>query len=217
MSGGRLADLVYGLRNLRREPDLAALRAAESPEELARLAIVPAARNLGISAAFMPTHPRSEVTAAVLACRVLDAYDVLGRALRVQADRRRRLCRNRWIQMMNKVRRSFDGAIREVLNGSPPLLADPGLVARSADAGPDGPMSPWLAPLTLAFDMVQRLPDEPLTGELPVAQVRRMMFADHLAFGAVEWLRPRDADGLAALAMQFQLAAIDTAAPGSRA
>jgi hypothetical protein len=47
--------------------------------------------------------------------------------------------------------------------------------------------------------------------------VRRMMFADHLAFGAVEWLRPRDADGLAALAMQFQLAAIDTAAPAARA
>ena len=77
MSGGRLGDLVYGLRNLRREPDLAALRAAESPEELARLAIVPAVRNLGISAAFMPTHLRSEVTAALLACRVLDAYEDL--------------------------------------------------------------------------------------------------------------------------------------------
>ena len=77
MSAGRLGDLVYGLRNLRREPDLAALRAAESPEELARLAIVPAARNLGISAAFMPTHLRLEVTAALLACRVLDAYEDL--------------------------------------------------------------------------------------------------------------------------------------------
>jgi hypothetical protein len=423
MSAGRLGDLVYGLRNLRREPDLAALRAAESPEDLARLAIVPAARNLGISAAFMPTHLRSEVTAALLACRVLDAYEdlvdresasgavlaavaylygetdtppppppavavrdseavdlalaeriddvralltalplegrqrvgqmlvdvarvmahnldsplpravygrgVLGRvvlyvckliaedacaetdpselaeclgliaqlandlrdrelalygvgdreeltravtvrllapslggfALLAQLGARtpswgartamaymvitttaflctavgasaaypRRLrlgaamlaarANRRWIKMMNKVRRSVDGAIREVLDGSPPLLADPGLVARSADAGPDGPMSPWLAPLIVGttFDMVQRLPDEPLTGELPVAQVRRMMFADHLAFGAVEWLRPRDADGLAALAMQFQLAAIDTAAPEARA
>src|ERR1700687_442683 len=423
MSGGRLADLIYGLRNLRREPDLAALRAAPSPEELARLAIVPAARNLGISAAFMPTHLRSEVTAALLACRVLDAYEdlvdresasgavlaavaylygetdtppppppavagrgseavalalaeriddvralltalplegrqrvgqmlvdvarvmahnldsplprtvygrgVLGRVVlyvckliaeescaetdpselaeclgliaQLTNDLRDRelalygvgdreeltravtvrllapslggfallaqlgvrtpswgartamaymvitttafLCtavgasaayprrlrlgaamlaartNRRWTKMMNKVRRSVDGAIREVLDGSPPLLADPGLVARSADSGPDGPMSPWLAPLIVGttFDMVQRLPDEPLTGELPVAQVRRMMFADHLAFGAVEWLRPRDADGLAALAMQFQLAATDTAAPGARA
>ena len=59
------------------------------------------------------------------------------------------------------------------------------------------------------------LPEEPLTGELPVDQVRRMMFADQLAFGAVEWLRPRDADGLAALAMQFQHAAIATTARGA--
>jgi hypothetical protein len=167
MSGGRLADLVYGLRNLR-------------------------GTAVGASAAY---PRRLRLGSAMLAARAI----------------------RRWIKMTNKVRRSVDGAIREELNGSPPLLADPGLVARSADAGPDGPMSPWLAPLILGFDMVQRLPDEPLTTELPVAQVRRMMFADHLAFGAVEWLRPRDADGLAALAMQFQLAAIDTAAPAARA
>ena len=80
-------------------------------------------------------------------------------------------------------------------------------------------MSPSLAPLIVGttFDLVECLPEEPLTGELPVAQVRRMMFADHLAFGAIEWLRPRDADGLAALAMQFQLAANDTTARGARA
>jgi hypothetical protein len=157
------------------------------------------------------------ITTTAFLCTAVGASAAYPRRLRLGAAMLAARANRRWIKMMNKVRRSVDSAIREVLNGSPPLLADPGLVARSADAGPDGPMSPWLAPLILGFDMVQRLPDEPLTGELPVAQVRRMMFADHLAFGAVEWLRPRDADGLAALAMQFQLAAIDTAAPGARA
>ena len=53
------------------------MRAARTPEALARLAIVPAARNLGISAAFLPLDLQSEVTAALLACRVLDAYEDL--------------------------------------------------------------------------------------------------------------------------------------------
>ena len=127
--------------------------------------------------------------------------------------------------MLNRVRRSTDAAIRKVLDGSPALLADPRLVARSgpgADdpgAGDSRPMSPSLAPLIVGttFDLVDCLPEEPLTGEPPVDQVRRMMFADHLAFGAIEWLRPRDTDGLAALAMQIQLAAIDTTARGARA
>ena len=77
MSGKQLGTLVYGLGHLRRAPDLAALRAARSPDELARLAIIPAARNLGISAAFLPMELQPEVTAAVLACRVLDAYEDL--------------------------------------------------------------------------------------------------------------------------------------------
>ena len=429
MSGGQLGTLVYGLRHLRRPPDLVALRAARTPEALARLAIVPAARNLGISAAFLPLDLQSEVTAALLACRVLDAYEdlverpsasravlaavaylngvtdeppppppavavrdseavdlalaerihdvrallaalsvegqqrvgrmladvggvmaenidsplpravygrgVLGRVVRyvctlitedacdetdsselaeclgviaqLANDLRDRelalygvgdreeltravmvrllapalggfallarigahtpsrgarismaymtitttafLCTavgaraayprrlrlgaavlaaqspRRWAAMLNRVRSSTDGAIRKVLDGSPALLADPRLVARSgpgadaAAAGDSRPMSPSLAPLIVGttFDLVECLPEEPLTGELPVAQVRRMMFADHLAFGAIEWLRPRDADGLAALAMQIQLAANDTTARGARA
>jgi hypothetical protein len=44
---------------------------------LARLAIVPAARNLGIAAGFLPARLRSEATAALLACRVLNAYEDL--------------------------------------------------------------------------------------------------------------------------------------------
>ena len=53
------------------------MRAARSPDELARLALIPAARNLGIAAGFLPADLRSEATAALLACRVLDAYEDL--------------------------------------------------------------------------------------------------------------------------------------------
>ena len=77
MSGGRLGTLAHGLRYLRRAPDLAALRAARSPDALARLALIPAAQNLGIAAGFLPADLRAEATAALLACRVLDAYEDL--------------------------------------------------------------------------------------------------------------------------------------------
>ena len=77
MSGGRLGALVDGLRFLHRAPDLAAMRAARSPGELAGLALIPAARNLGVAAGFLPANLRAEATAALLACRVLDAYEDL--------------------------------------------------------------------------------------------------------------------------------------------
>src|SRR6478735_2561501 len=78
MSGGRLDTLAHGLWHLHRTPDLVALRAARSPDELARLALIPAARNLGIAIGFLPADLRAEATAALLACRVLDAYEDLG-------------------------------------------------------------------------------------------------------------------------------------------
>ena len=57
-----------------------------SPDELARLALVPAARNLGIAIGFLPAALRAEATAALLACRVLDAYeDLLDRPSAVEA------------------------------------------------------------------------------------------------------------------------------------
>src|SRR6476620_8156744 len=86
MSGGRLGTLADGLWHLHSTPDLAAMRAARSPGELARLALVPAARNLGIAAGFLPADLRSEATAALLACRVLDAYkDLSARPLAASA------------------------------------------------------------------------------------------------------------------------------------
>ncbi|MET0756669.1 MAG: hypothetical protein ABWY39_01430 [Mycobacterium sp.] len=428
MSGGRLGTLAHGLRHLRRAPDLAALRAARSPDELARLALVPAARNLGIAAGFLPADLRAEATAALLACRVLDAYEdlidrplasgavltavgylngatdtpppplhavavrdseavdlvlaerihdvrallsalpfegrervgqmlvdvgrvmarnldsplpravysegVLGRvvlyacslvaedacaeadlgelagcigvtaqlandlrdgelalygagdreeltravmlrllapalggfallarlgprtpsrgaraamaymtitttaflcaAVGAPAPYRRRLrlgaavlaARSpvHWTTMLERVRRCADGAIHRLLDASRDLCGEAGIAAGSGPAaevlglGDPRAMSPSLGPLIVGttFALVRALPEEPLTGELPDPQVRRMMIADHLAFGALERLRPRDADAMQALATEFQLTALDTANPGAR-
>ena len=69
--------LLCGLAQLHRPPTLSALRAARTPEQLAQLALVPAARNLGVAIGLLPTRLRAEATAAVLSCRVLDAYENL--------------------------------------------------------------------------------------------------------------------------------------------
>jgi hypothetical protein len=428
MSGGRLGTLADGLRFLRRAPDLDAMRAARSPGELARLALIPAARNLGIAAGFLPTDLRTEATAALLACRVLDAYEdlsdrplaagavvtavdylngdtdtlppplqaiavrdseavdlvlaerirdvrallselpvegrkrvgrmlvdvghvmahnldsplprtaygegVLGRvvlyvcslvaedacaqtdlselagcigvtaqlandlrdgelALYDAGDReeltravmlrllgpalggfalltrlgpctpsrgarvamaymtitttaflcasvgapapyRRRLqpaaamlaahSPVHWARMLERVRRSADGAIHRLLDASPNPLAEAGVATGSGPAadvlrlGNPRSMSPSMGPLIVGatFALVDALPEEPLTGELPEPQVRRMMIADHLTFGALERLRPRDADAMQALATQLQLTALGAATRGGR-
>jgi hypothetical protein len=94
------------------------------------------------------------------------------------------------------------------------LKASPAARSGAADLlalGDPRSMPPSVGPLIVGatFALVEALPEEPLTGELPEFQVRRMMVADHLAFGALERLRPRDADAMRALATQFQLAALD--------
>jgi hypothetical protein len=426
MRRARLGTLADGLRFLHREPDLAAMRAARSPDELARLALVPAARNLGIAAGFLPADLRAEATAALLACRVLDAYEdlsdrpvaagavmavmaylngdtdtpppplqaiavrdseavdlvlaerirdvralvselpvegrkrvgrmlvdvghvmahnldsplartaygegVLGRvvlyvcslvaedasaqtdlselagcigvaaqlandlrdgelALYDAGDRqeltravmlrllapalggfalltrlgpctpsrgarvamaymtitttaflctsvgapapyRRRLrlagamlaARSpiHWARMLERVRRSADEAIDLLLDAAPNPTAEVGFAAASGPAADvlrlAGPRatSPSMGPLIVGatFALVEALPEEPLTGKLPESHVRRMMIADHLAFGALERLRLRDADAMQALATQLQLTALGGATQG---
>jgi hypothetical protein len=428
MSAGRLGTLADGLRLLHREPDLAAMRAARSPDELARLALTAAARNLGIAAGFLPADLRAEATAALLACRVLDAYEdlsdrplaagavvtavdylngdtdtpppplqaiavrdseavdlvlaerirdvrallselpvegrkrvgrmlvdvghvmahnldsplsrtaygegVLGRvmlyacslvaedacaqtdlselagcigvtaqlandlrggelALYAARDREeltrtvmlrllapalgsfalldrlgpstpsrgarvvmaymtitttaffctavgapapyRRSLRlaaavlaarspGRWATMLERVRRSAEGAINQLLGASPKPVAEASLATVSGPAadvlglGDLRSMSPSMGPLLVGatFALVEALPEEPLSGELPETQVRRMMIADHLTFGALERLPLRDADAMRSLATQFQLSAVDTAGKRAR-
>jgi len=421
MNGRQLGALAQGMRHLRDTPDLAALRAARSPDELARLALIPAGRNLGIALGFLPPNLQTEAIAALMACRVLDAYEdlserglasgavlaaagylngttdtpppplqpvaardseavdlvlaerirdvrallsalplegqervgemlfdigcvmarnldsplpraaygegVLGRvvlyacallaedacaetdiselagclgvtaqlandlrdgelaiygagdraeliravmlrllapalggfallarlgprtpsrgaraamaymtitttaflcaAIGAPAPYRRPVrvvaavlaARSpvHWTAMLERVRRSADGAIHRLLDASSDPFAEAGPASGSGPAadvlglGDPRSMSPSMGPLIVGatFALVEALPVEPLTGELPEFQVRRMMIADHLALGALERLRPRDADAMAALATQFQLTALD--------
>ena len=428
MSGGRLGALADGLRFVHRAPDLAAMRAARSPGELAGLALIPAARNLGIAAGFLPANLRAEATAALLACRVLDAYedlsdrrlaagsvmaavdylngdtdtpppppqaiavrdseavdlvlaerirDVRALLLELSVEGRRRVGRmlvdvshvmadnldsplartaygegvlgrvvlyvcslvaedacartdlselagcigvaaqlandlrdgelalydagdrqeltravmlrllapavggfalltrlgpctpsrgarvamaymtitttaflcasvgapapyrrrlrlaaamlaalspRHWARMLERVRRSADGAIHRLLDASRNPSADAGVATWSGPGtevlrlGNPRSMSPSMGPLIVGatFALIEALPEEPLTGELPQQLVRRMMIADHLTFGAVERLRPRDADAMSALAAQLQFTALGAATRGGR-
>jgi hypothetical protein len=428
MSRRRLCVLAPGLRQLRGEPDLAALRAARSPGELARLALVPAARNLGIAIGLLPADLRAEATAALLACRVLDAYEdliverplasdavltaagyltgatdtppqplravavrdseaidlvlaerirdvrallsalpfagqarvgqmlmdvgramarnldspqpriaysegVLGRvalyacslvaedacggedlgelagcvgviaqlandlrdgeltlygagdradltravmlrllvpalggfallarigprttsrgartamawmtitttaflcaAVGAPAPYRRRLRLGAavlaarspvyWTRMLQRVRRSADESIHRLLNGLSDRSGEVVLAGGARRAGEvfglgdPRPTSASLGPLIVGttFALVRALPTGPLNCELHAAEVRRMMIADHLAFGALERLGPRDTGAMEGLAAQFQLAALDTNLPGA--
>ncbi|MEU2255373.1 hypothetical protein [Nocardia xishanensis] len=420
MTGGRLRILAHGLRNLRRAPDLAALRAADSPDELARLALIPAARNMGIAIGFLAPGLRAEATAALLACRVLDAYEDLvdrplaGSAVRtaaeylngstdtppqppervavrdseavdlVLAERIRDIrslvaalpaagrervgslvldigdvmARNLdsslsrvvygegvlgrvthyacslvapdacaeddlrelagcvgviaqsandlrdgeldlygvadrkeltqvvmlrllapalggfallarlgphtpsagaraamaymtitttgflctavgapapyrrpvgaaalaawssayWTKMVERVQRSADEAIHRVLDTSPELGAGSEAAAGLLGAVDPRTLAPSMVPLIVdtTFALVRSLPEEPLTGRLSAADIRTMMIADHLAFGALERLPPHSADAMRALATNFQLAALETTTPGDR-
>ena len=422
MNGPQLGALAQGMRHLRDTPDLAALRAARSPDELARLALIPAGRNLGIALGFLPPNLQTEAIAALMACRVLDAYEdlserglasgavlaaagylngttdtpppplqpvaardseavdlvlaerirdvrallsalplegqervgemlfdigcvmarnldsplpraaygegVLGRVvlyacallaedacaetdiselagclgvtaqlandlrdgelaiygagdraeliravmlrllapalggfallarlgprtpsrgaraamaymtitttaflcsavgqpapyrrwLRIAAAMLAATSPRHWQAMLERMRRFADGAIHRMLDASPDLSTGSGAAADVLVLGDSRAMSHSMGPLIVdtTFAVVRALPEEPLTGELPDTHVRRMMIADHLAFGAVERLRPRDADAMQALATQFQQTALDTAAQGAR-
>jgi hypothetical protein len=422
MNGRQLGALAQGMRHLRDTPDLAALRAARSPDELARLALIPAGRNLGIALGFLPPNLQTEAIAALMACRVLDAYEdlserglasgavlaaagylngttdtpppplqpvaardseavdlvlaerirdvrallsalplegqervgemlfdigcvmarnldsplpraaygegVLGRVvlyacallaedacaetdiselagclgvtaqlandlrdgelaiygagdraeliravmlrllapalggfallarlgprtpsrgarvamaymtitttaflcsavgqpapyrrwLRIAAAMLAATSPRHWQAMLERMRRFADGAIHRMLDASPDLSTGSGAAADVLVLGDSRAMSHSMGPLIVdtTFAVVRALPEEPLTGELPDTHVRRMMIADHLAFGAVERLRPRDADAMQALATQFQQTALDTAAQGAR-
>lgn len=428
MSWGRLGALAHGLRYLRRPPDLAAMRTARSPDELARVALIPAARNLGVAAGFLPADLRAEATAALLACRVLDAYEDLsprplaaravvtaadylngdtntsppplsviavcdseavdfvlaerirdvrellselpfegrkrvgrllgdvGQVMALNLDRplprttygervlgrmmlyicslvaedacaeadlselagctgvafqlandlrddelalydardRDELIRSvmlralvpavgsiallarlgpcmhshgarmalaymtitttaylcaavgapppyrrsvrmaaamlgtvstaQWTRMLKRVRSSVDGAIHRLLDTSSHPSETAGRAARSGATdllalGDPRSLPPSVGPLIVdtAFAIVEALPVGPLTGELPEPHVQRMMIADHLAFGALDRLRPSDADAMRSLATQFQLAALAALSGGKPA
>ncbi|MFC6012110.1 hypothetical protein [Nocardia lasii] len=114
MSNARIPVLFRGLRHLRRAPDLTAMRAAPTPQDLAKLALIPAGRNLGIAVGFLPANLRAEATAALLACRVLDAYeDLAERSVAATAVLAAVDYLNGITETEPPALREFDGAIRD--------------------------------------------------------------------------------------------------------
>jgi hypothetical protein len=212
-----------------------ALYGAADREELTRTVILrllaPALGSLVLLARLGPRTPSRGVravmaymtiTTTAFLCTAVGAPAPYRRSLRLAAAVLAARSPGRWAAMLERVRRSADGAIYQLLNASPKPVAEASLAAGSGPAakvlglGDLRSMSPSMGPLLVraTFALVEALPEEPLTGELPQTQVRRMMIADHLAFGALERLPPRDADAMRTLATQFQLSALDTAGAG---
>ncbi|WP_147124109.1 hypothetical protein, partial [Nocardia neocaledoniensis] len=123
-----------------------------------------------------------------------------------------------WTRMLDRVRRSADLAIHRMLDASPDFADGANRTTEVLGAGDPATMPTSLVPLIVdtTFTLVRTLPEGPLTGELPDAEVRTMMIADHLAFGAMERVPPHEPAALRALATRLQLAALDTSTPGSR-
>ncbi len=181
-------------------------------------ALVPVLGSIALLARLGPcTHSRAVRVA--LAYLTMTTTGYLCAAVKAPAPHRRpvlpaaavlaSMSDGQWAAMLKRVRCCLDGAIHGLLDASPHRST-----RASSDVlalGDPGAMLPSLSPLIVGttFALVEALPEEPLTGELPEVDVRRMMIADHLAFGALERLRPPDADGLRDLAAQFQLAALD--------
>ena len=224
------------LANDLRDGELA-LYGAGDREELTRAVMLrllaPALGGFALLARLGPRTP-SRGARAAMAYMTITTTAFLCAAVGAPAPYRRRLrlgaavlaARSpvHWTMMLERVRRvrrrgdpaAARWVTRPRCRDGPCCRVGPG--RKGARLGDPRSMSPSMGPLIVGttFALVQALPEEPLTGELPDPQVRRMMIADHLAFGALERLRPRDADAMRALATQFQLTALDTAGPGAR-
>jgi hypothetical protein len=218
LRGGELA--LYGARDREELTRTVMLRllapALGSFALLARLGPATPSRGARAAMAYMT------ITTTAFFCTAVGAPAPYRRGLRLAAAVLAAGSRVRWATMLARVRRSADGAIHQLLVASSKPVAEaslatgPGPAMEVLGLGDLRSMAPSMGPLLVGatFALVDALPEEPLTGELPATQVRRMMIADHLAFGAVERLPPRDADAMRTLAMQFQLSALDTAGTG---
>jgi hypothetical protein len=176
---------------------------------LARLGPCIHSRGARVAVAYMA------ITTAAFLCAAVGAPAPYRRPVRLAAAVLASISPAGWTAMLERARWSVDGAIHHLLDASPYHSGKAGLAARSGAAdllvlGDRRSMPPSVCPLIVGatFALVDTLPGEPLADELPEISVRRMMIADHLAFSALERLRPSDADAMRALATQFQLTAL---------
>lgn len=77
MTVGRFGIMADRVSFQHRTPDAAAMRAARSPDDLARLVLAASTPHFGVAVALLPAGLRSEAIAALLAYRVLGAYERL--------------------------------------------------------------------------------------------------------------------------------------------
>jgi hypothetical protein len=113
--------------------------------------------------------------------------------------------------MLERVRRSGDAAIHQMLDASPDFTTGSASASRVLGAGDLASTQTSLMPLIVdtTFALVHTLPEGRLTGELSDSAIRTMMIADHLAFGAMERVPSHEPDAIRALATRLQLAALD--------
>jgi hypothetical protein len=143
------------------------------------------------------------ITTTAFFCTAVGAPAPYRRSWRLGAAARAAGSADRWTAMLARVRRSTDAAIHQFLSTPAEIAAPPVLCLSDGDV-----WSPSVQELTVkaTFALIDGLPEEPLTGELPDAHVRRMMLADHLAFGAMERVPARDTDAMLSLARRFMFA-----------
>ena len=115
------------------------------------------------------------ITTTAFLCASVGAPAPYRRRLRLAAAMLAALSPLHWARMLERVRRSADGAIHRLLDGSPNPLAEAGVATWSGTGaevlrlGNPRSMSPSVGPLIVGatFALVEALPEEPLTGELP--------------------------------------------------
>ncbi|MDV6260985.1 class 1 isoprenoid biosynthesis enzyme [Rhodococcoides yunnanense] len=120
---------------------------------------------------------------------------------------------DRWEAMLDRLRDSVDSTVEFLLDSwTPGRQESPHNLFPRIDAHSQG-TSMGAIVVDSAMALVDGLPTGALRGELPDDQVRRMMIADHLAFGSLERMHPGDSNAMHLLGTRFQTAAMSRTAP----
>ena len=148
------------------------------------------------------------ITTAAFLCAFVGAPPPYPRRLRFAAAMAAAASPPLWTMMVARVRQSADGVLHQLLEEAPALFAE--------TAAGHTPTSLGNLIVDGTFALVRQLPADPLTGELSDSQVRRMMLADHLAFGALDQLAGNNSDVIKAVADRFRRAAVASTIAGGQ-
>lgn len=170
------------------------------------------------------------ITTTAFFCRAVDVQTPYPRSLQLLGALWASTDEHRWGDMLDRVRTSIDCAVVHLLDPAPQLFSERQLSSERLlserqvrshavddrdelqvfpimDAR-DGRTTMAALSVDSAFALVDGLPNELLTGTLDDTSIRRMMIADHLAFGSLEQIRPHDCSAMRSLGHEFQAAAL---------